>query len=120
MYYDTLLLHEAIRQLLISIRQKRRHTQHSLSLESGISRQYISQMECGKKTPSIDTLFQLSIALKTNISSLMIELDRFYQRLFWQQNTKHVNRFKHSLQNVADSEELAREYIRKARGKRTP
>ncbi|SHK23569.1 Transcriptional regulator, contains XRE-family HTH domain [Fibrobacter sp. UWB12] len=120
MYYETLLLHEAIRLLLISIRQSRQHTQQSLSIESGISRQFISQMECGKRVPSLDTLSQLSIALKTNISSLMAELDRIYQHLVWQQNPKNAENALSDMQNAAESVYPSLEYIRNAKGFHQP
>ena len=117
MYYETLLLHEAIRLLLISFRQKRHFTQRSLSIESGISRQFISQLECGEKQPSIDTLSQLSMALKTNISTLMTELDRIYQHLFWQRHAKQIDRSVDlPVRKAADSNRACIEYIRKAGG----
>ena len=117
MNYETILLHEAIRLLLISIRQQRRHTQRSLSIESGISRQFISQLECGEKQPSIDTLSQLSMALKTNISSLMTELDRIYQHLFWQRHLKQGDNSEDiPTQSAAESLNPALEYIRKTGG----
>ena len=73
MNYETILLHEAVRLLLISIRQQRRYTQRSLSIESGISRQFISQLECGTRLPSIDTLSQLAIALKQEGNVLLLD-----------------------------------------------
>ena len=115
MYYETLLFHEAIRLLLISVRQSRRHTQRSLSIESGISRQFISQMECGKRVPSLDTLSQLSIALKTSMSYLMQELDRIYQHLVWQQHPKQAEK-DIAIPNAAESTNPSLEYIRKAKG----
>lgn len=120
MYYETLLLHEAIRLLLITFRQSRRHTQQSLSMESGISRQFISQMECGKRVPSIDTLSQLSIALKTNISTLMVELDRIYQHLVRQQRPKQAAKATSQTSIAAESTDPSLEYIRKAKGIHIP
>lgn len=120
MYYETLLLHEAVRLLLITFRQSRRHTQQSLSLESGISRQFISQMECGKRVPSIDTLSQLSIALKTNMTTLMTELDRIYQHLVRQQRPKQATKATPTVQNAAENNNPSLEYIRKAKGFREP
>lgn len=121
MNYETILLHEAVRLLLISIRQQRRYTQRSLSIESGISRQFISQLECGTRLPSIDTLSQLAIALKTSISSLTAELDRIYQHLYWQRHSKQdMNITDTSALNAADNDSSGMEYIRKARGSRKP
>lgn len=121
MNYETILLHEAIRLLLISVRQQRRYTQRSLSIESGISRQYISQMECGKRIPSIDTLSQLAITLKTSISSLMVELDRIYQHLLWQRHTKQgLSITDLTTGCTAENNSPSMEYIRKARGVHKP
>ena len=121
MNYETVLLHEAIRLLLISIRQQRSHTQQSLSIESGISRQFISQMECGKRIPSIDTLSQLALALRTSIGSLMMELDRIYQSLFWQRYPKQ--RQEHAekpSKSAAENNNPSLNYIRKTRGLQKP
>ncbi len=121
MNYETLLLHEAIRQLLISIRQQRQYTQRSLSIESGISRQFISQMECGKRIPSIDTLSQLAITLKTSISSLMAELDRIYQHLLWQRHAKQgLDLMNLPCGCTAENNSPCMEYIRKARDRHKP
>ncbi|SHL99208.1 Helix-turn-helix [Fibrobacter sp. UWB7] len=117
MNYETLLFHEAIRLLIISVRQKQQHTQQSLSIESGISRQFISQLECGKRIPSIDTLCQLAIALKTSMGSLMAELDRIYQHLFRQRQARqNDNTEDYSARSAADTRTPSLEYIRKARG----
>ena len=117
MNYEPILLHEAIRLLVISTRQKRRHTQQSLSVESGISRQYISQMECGKRIPSIDTLAQMALALRTSIGSLAVELDRIYFHLSWQNRTEQDNSTLGSPPTqAAERSAPAKEYIRKARG----
>jgi transcriptional regulator with XRE-family HTH domain len=121
MNYETILLHEAVRLLLISIRQQRRYTQRSLSIESGISRQFISQLECGTRLPSIDTLSQLAIALKTNISTLTAELDRIYQHLYWQRHSKQgLNITDSSTHKAAENNSPSMEYIRKARGRSKP
>lgn len=117
MKYENGLLHEAIRLLLISARQQRRHTQQSLSVESGISRQFISQMECGKRIPSIDTLAQVALALKTSIGSLSVELDRIYFHLSWQKEAPKEDPYLDTpVQNVADSINPRLEYIRKTGG----
>ena len=117
MNYETILLHEAVRLLIISIRQQQSHTQRSLSIESGISRQFISQLECGTRLPSIDTLSQLAIALKTSISSLMTELDRIYQHLYWQNHTKQDGNIADSpVQNAAEKNNASMDYIRRVGG----
>jgi transcriptional regulator with XRE-family HTH domain len=46
-------------------------TQEDLSLEAQLARVYISELEYGKKTPSIETVFKLSRALNVRCSKLM-------------------------------------------------
>jgi transcriptional regulator with XRE-family HTH domain len=42
-----------------------------LSLEAQLARVYISELEYGKKTPSIETVFKISKALNVKCSKLM-------------------------------------------------
>ena len=61
-----------------TLRKKRLHrklTQEALSVDSGLSRAYISELEMGHKDPSLYTLFKLSSALKIKISSLIDEVE---------------------------------------------
>jgi transcriptional regulator with XRE-family HTH domain len=60
------------------LRKKRLYknlTQEVLSVESGLSRAYISELEMGHKDPSLFTLFKLSSALNIKISSLIDEIN---------------------------------------------
>ena len=60
------------------LRKKRLHkklTQEALSVDSGLSRAYISELEMGHKDPSLFTLFKLSSALNIKISSLIDEIN---------------------------------------------
>ena len=62
----------------IILRKKRlskKLTQEALSIESSLSRAYISELEMGHKDPSLYTLFKLSSALKIKISSLIDEVE---------------------------------------------
>ena len=43
-------------------------SQEALALESDLSRAYISDLEMGKKDPSLFTVFKLADALKLNLS----------------------------------------------------
>ncbi len=112
MQYEITLLHEAIRRLLIIGRHNKHYTQQQLSVASGFSRQFISQLECGKRLPSIETLCQLAKPLDTNITNLAIDLDRIYRSLLQKQ----------AAQQKAESHSMAAEkvgkgldYIQKAR-----
>ena len=54
---------KAFGQALKKIRVRKKLTQESLSLQADLARVYISELEYGKKTPSIETLFKISKAL---------------------------------------------------------
>ncbi|MEY3616683.1 MAG: hypothetical protein RLZZ10_180 [Pseudomonadota bacterium] len=56
---------------LKKIRLKKKLTQEDLSLEAQLARVYISELEYGKKTPSIETVFKISKALNIKCSKLM-------------------------------------------------
>ncbi len=61
------------------LRKKRlckNYTQEALSIESGLSRAYISELEMGHKDPSLYTIFKLSFALKIKASSIVDEIER--------------------------------------------
>lgn len=51
-------------------------SQEQLSFESGLDRSFISLLECGRKQPSLLTLFQLAKALKTTPSLLLSETEK--------------------------------------------
>lgn len=50
-------------------------TQEVLALESNLSRAYISDIEMGKKDPSLFTVFKLSHGLKIKPSILIDEIE---------------------------------------------
>jgi len=55
------------------ISQKRRKlglTSEKLAYENGLSKGYLSEIENGKKLPSLRTLFRLATALKVDIKDL--------------------------------------------------
>lgn len=54
----------------------KKYTQEALSIESGLSRAYISELEMGHKDPSLYTIFKLSFALKIKASSIVDEIER--------------------------------------------
>jgi len=61
------------------LRKKRlckKYTQEALSIESGLSRAYICELEMGHKDPSLYTIFKLSFALKIKASSIVDEIER--------------------------------------------
>jgi len=50
-------------------------TQEALALESNLSRAYISDIEMGKKDPSLFTVFKLANALRLKPSVLIDEVE---------------------------------------------
>jgi transcriptional regulator with XRE-family HTH domain len=50
-------------------------TQENLALESNLSRAYISDIEMGKKDPSLFTVFKLANALRLKPSVLIDEVE---------------------------------------------
>mgnify|MGYP006192383787 FL=1 len=62
---------KAFGRALKKTRLKKKFTQEDLSLEAQLARVYISELEYGKKTPSIETVFKLSRALNVKCSKLM-------------------------------------------------
>ena len=62
---------KAFGRALKKIRVRKKLTQESLSLLADLARVYISELEYGKKTPSIETVFKISKALNIKCSRLM-------------------------------------------------
>jgi len=58
-------------QVLQQLRKERGLSQEKLGFESGYHRTYISQLERGKKSPSLQTIFQLAKALKVEPSEIV-------------------------------------------------
>ena len=50
-------------------------TQENLGLESNLSRAYISDLEMGKKDPSLFTIFKLATAMRLKPSNLIAEVE---------------------------------------------
>ena len=51
-------------------------SQEQLGLKSGLSRPYISELEMGKKDPSLFTIFKLADALKVKPSFFINEVEQ--------------------------------------------
>ena len=63
----------------VVLRKKRiskKFTQEALSIESSLSRAYISELEMGHKDPSLYTIFKLASALKIKPSTIIDEVER--------------------------------------------
>ena len=62
---------EAFARVLKEIRQDRSLSQEELGFESGYHRTYISLLERGRKSPSLNTVFQLATALELLPSEIL-------------------------------------------------
>lgn len=51
-------------------------TQEAISEETGLARSYISELEMGKKDPSLFTIFKIAKALKIKPSLLIDEIEQ--------------------------------------------
>jgi DNA-binding XRE family transcriptional regulator len=57
---------------LQSIRTDKGMTQMQLAIEAGLDRSFISDMENGKKEPTISTLDQIAVAMNISLSDLLM------------------------------------------------
>lgn len=57
------------------LRKQRRWSQEELSFESGVHKNYICDLENGKRNPSIITLSKLALALKITLDELFRGID---------------------------------------------
>jgi transcriptional regulator with XRE-family HTH domain len=71
-----LTIEEAFGSTLQDLRKARKLSQEELGFESGYHRTYISQLERGRKSPSLRTIFQLAAALKTAPSEMVSHVER--------------------------------------------
>lgn len=62
-------------QRLRELRQKRGVTQEQLSIATGMTEGYISNMERGLKVPSLTTILRIAVALKCKPSALVSVFD---------------------------------------------
>lgn len=67
-------------KVLRRIRVQSGFTQQTLGLESGIDRSYISLIERGESSPTLDTILQLCAALDITFSYLVAEYEKEIQQ----------------------------------------
>lgn len=61
---------DKVRRNIVKIRQEKKYTQERLAYESGISKGYLSEIESGKKSPTVRTLEKLAETLNVPLSRL--------------------------------------------------
>jgi transcriptional regulator with XRE-family HTH domain len=64
-------IEEAFGQTIRELRKSKNLSQEALSDLSGLDRSYISQLECGKKQPSLITIFQLASAFSVAAAKII-------------------------------------------------
>lgn len=62
---------DRVRRNIVKLRQERGYTQERLAYESGISKGYLSEIESGKKSPTIRTLEKIAETLETRLTKLV-------------------------------------------------
>lgn len=70
------MITKSFAKILKQVRTEKGFSQESLSFEAGLHRTYISQLERGLKSPSLETLYKISKALKINLTEFMSLLER--------------------------------------------
>lgn len=59
------------------LRKKKNLSQLELSLEAGINKNYISDLERGTRNPSLEILDKIAVALDVNLSTLFQGIQSF-------------------------------------------
>jgi transcriptional regulator with XRE-family HTH domain len=65
---------------LRQLRQDRGLSQEQLGFESGYHRTYISLLECGQKSPSLQTIFKLAEVLKVEPSEIIERIQALHSQ----------------------------------------
>lgn len=66
---------KAFGKILRSLRKDRGYTQETLAFESGLDRTYVSLLELGSRSPTLDTIMTLCSALNVSLSYLAQEVE---------------------------------------------
>lgn len=56
------------------VRQRKGMTQLELALELGMTPKYISNIECGGKSPTLDTFLAIANALQVDANTLLVDV----------------------------------------------
>lgn len=71
---------KAFGKAIRSLRKERGHTQETLAFESGLDRTYVSLLELGSRSPTLDTIMTLCSALNVSFSQLAQEVEAEIER----------------------------------------
>ncbi|MCX5796786.1 MAG: helix-turn-helix transcriptional regulator [Elusimicrobia bacterium] len=65
------MLNQAFAKVLRRLRNEKGLSQERFGFEAGLHRTYVSQLERGLKSPSLETLSRISRVLQISLSSMM-------------------------------------------------
>ncbi len=68
-------IESAFGQVIKDFRKAKKLSQEKLAFESGLDRAFISLLECGRKQPSLVTIFQLAKALQIPPSQIIASVE---------------------------------------------
>lgn len=105
MEYKEEILHDVIRRIFLEWRQKHGLTQKHLSIKTNLTRQFISQIEGGKRQPSLITLSAMLKAYERSLSLFFQEVDKLYSSVESEIISMHTNNI------AAESNKNAKSYI---------
>lgn len=69
----------AFGKVLRELRTQKKMSQEALGFETDLSRNYISLLEKGEKSPGLRTIFKISQALKVDLSALLFLAEQEHQ-----------------------------------------
>ena len=78
--YDPTQITATLQQLFVDMRKRNNYTQNELANETGLSRQYISMLECGQQHPSLDTIIIFAETYNIQLGAIFSEFDRIYSK----------------------------------------
>lgn len=70
-------IYEQLGKRIVYLRKKRKMSQLQLSIESDINKNYISDLERGRRNPSLMILNKIAISLKIDMSELLKGIQDF-------------------------------------------
>ena len=67
---------EAFGEVVRELRSERGESQEAVAWRVGLNRPFLSELENGRKTPSLETIFRLAEALSTEPEEIVAETKR--------------------------------------------
>ena len=105
-YKDEDTFNRSFRKMLLELRKNMLCSQTDLSRYVGITRQSVSQMECGKRMPSLQRFCELAQGVGLTPAQLMDSLEHFCEVEFRRNASLEENATK-ALEYVAGAKQVA-------------